>query len=170
MPRAPENNPTDRILRILDEFNDLDAEYKRVCEVLARVSPAEFQKLPRTPDRYNVVLEQRYQQLMLARTRHSRDRMQQLRQTGIRVHRPSAPKPRIGEAPRRYRSETTFHEIEQKLAAPLHDVPIEKLKDQPSTLTPEKEKAILDQIAKEQEEFDPRVVDIPMDKNFRPGE
>lgn len=80
MPRSSHNNPTSRILRLIDEMEALSTAYDEQAEKLARVLVAEeFEKLPPKPRLEAFIAEVTRQRLTGRRTDSNRDSMQRSR-------------------------------------------------------------------------------------------
>lgn len=79
MPRLTINNPTRRILRLLEEFDQLEAAYDEMATKLAWLNPSEFEKLLTKPPLTALAQERLRQQLMGRRTETARLNMQRVR-------------------------------------------------------------------------------------------
>lgn len=80
MPRNENNNPTFRIGRLLDDFDELSAAYDETIALVSNMlSPELFSQLPAKPSATNVAEEKVRRQLMLSKTNYSRLRMRLVR-------------------------------------------------------------------------------------------
>jgi hypothetical protein len=79
MPRLVTNNPTERILRLLDDFEQIEAALDTVLQMVATADHELFLKLPAKPFCEAIIEERLRQQLTSGRTRAKRQVMQRLR-------------------------------------------------------------------------------------------
>lgn len=80
MPRSPHNNPTERILRLLDEMEALSAAYDEQAEALARSLTADaFEKLSPKPRLDAFISEMTRQRLTNRQVVGNRESMQRAR-------------------------------------------------------------------------------------------
>lgn len=80
MPRLVTNNPTERILRLLDDYQQVEAMLDTVLQMVAQADQALFMRLPPKPFCEAIVQERLRQQLTSGQTRAKRQVMQRLRQ------------------------------------------------------------------------------------------
>lgn len=88
MPRLELNNPTRRILRLLDDIDQLEAWAAEVEE--AALALGFFERLPPRPTLQTVIEERTRQHLMGRRTEHNRLVTQRMRRKRARDNEPRA--------------------------------------------------------------------------------
>jgi hypothetical protein len=82
MPRSEINNPTNRIMVLLDEMEEFIFAYDQMAELFAAAAPQYFATLPPRPDCTEFMVERRYRQAMGRKTTASREAMRRSRMRG----------------------------------------------------------------------------------------
>lgn len=117
MPRNPLNSPTERILRLLDDFDALEQYAAQVEERILNLEGGDkiLFSLPARPLREAIVAERRYQQVMLQNTRTTRARMAKLREYPETRQRPKSSRPGKRHRPAKF----TISDAQEELGSDL---------------------------------------------------
>jgi hypothetical protein len=146
---------------LIEEFQDLESYCTQIEDTLARTSIAAFQSLPPRPISKAMIEEKYRLKIYGPRTKANREYMRRLRagQAEKQAARPPA-RPESDWVP--------VGKVTEELAK--HQISEERQKELKELANKAREEDTKDPVIEEQENFDSRVVNIPISKNFRPGE
>lgn len=83
MPRREMNNPTERIRRILEEIEELQASYIFARDLIAEALPHRYHELGPEPNLENIAAERTRQGLTYAKVKYAREAVRRLRLRGV---------------------------------------------------------------------------------------